>query len=141
MYIQQRKDIKLCINIFELNKINFHYSKITKYICLIRVFVISAFTESIAWQIGWVASTRLSKTNCKSSRKSCLKRVIIEASGTLVNPQNSRRCLEYLRKTRSSESVGIEKIRWIISAHKNHVKGIYGIFPLMHRSDSGRNQE
>ena len=85
--------------------------------------VISAFAESIAWQIGSVTSTRLSKTNCKSKRKSCLKRVIFEASGTFVKPQNSRRCLEYLRNARSNESVGIEKIRWIISAHKRACKG------------------
>lgn len=43
--------------------------------------------------------------------KSCLKCVILEASETLSNPQNSRRCREYLKKTRSRESVGIEKIR------------------------------
>lgn len=73
--------------------------------------VISALAESVAWQIDSVRSTRLSKTGCKSVRKRCLKRVILEVSGTLEKPQKSRRCLEYLRKTRSSESVGIEKIR------------------------------
>ena len=52
--------------------------------------VISAFAESIAWQIGSVTSTSLSNTNCKSAKKSCLKRVILEASGTLVKPQNLR---------------------------------------------------
>ena len=92
--------------------------------------VISALEESIAWQIGSVTSTRLSKTDCKSERKSCLKRVILEASGTLVKPQNSRRCLEYLRKTRSNESVGIEKIRWMISAHKKACKGYLRDLPV-----------
>lgn len=53
----------------------------------------------------------LSKTDCKSCKKSCLKWVIFEASGTLVNPQKSLKCLEYLRKTNNRESVGIEKSR------------------------------
>ena len=35
--------------------------------------VISAFAESIAWQIGSVTSTSLSNTSCRSSKKSCLK--------------------------------------------------------------------
>ena len=32
----------------------------------------------------------VSNTSCRSSKKSCLKRVILEASGTLEKPQNSR---------------------------------------------------
>lgn len=43
--------------------------------------VISAFAESIAWQIGSVMSTRLSNTSYKSSKKSCLKRVLNSRSG------------------------------------------------------------
>ena len=39
---------------------------------------------------SYVISTRLLKISCKSSKKSCLKRVILEASGTLVKPQKSR---------------------------------------------------
>ena len=56
--------------------------------------VMSALAESMAWQTGSVISTRLSKTSCRSSKKSCLKRVILEASGTLVKPQKSRRGFE-----------------------------------------------
>ena len=41
-------------------------------------------------EIGSVTSTRLSKTSWRSSKKSCLNRVILEASETLVKPQNSR---------------------------------------------------
>jgi hypothetical protein len=40
--------------------------------------VMSAFAESMDWQIGSVKSTRFSKTNCKSGRKSCLNRVILK---------------------------------------------------------------
>lgn len=43
--------------------------------------VISAFAESIAWQIGSVMSTRLSNTSYKSSKKSCLKQVLNSQSG------------------------------------------------------------
>ena len=46
------------------------------------------------WHIGSVISTRLSKTDCKSGKKSCLKRVILEASGTLLKPQKSLKGLE-----------------------------------------------
>lgn len=87
------------------------------------IIAISAFAESRAWQFGSVTSTRLSKTNCKSTKKSYLKRVILDVSGTLVKPENSRRYLEYFRKTRSNESVGTEKIRWMIRAHKKVCRG------------------
>ena len=63
------------------------------------------------WHIGSVRSTRLWNIDCKSSKKSCLKRVSLEASGTLVKPQKSLSSLEYLRKIIKRESVGIEKIR------------------------------
>jgi len=56
--------------------------------------VISALAESIAWQMGSVRSTSLWNTDCKSYKKSCLKRVILEASETLVKPQKSRSGLE-----------------------------------------------
>jgi hypothetical protein len=56
--------------------------------------VISAFAESIAWQIVSVRSTRFSKTDYKSEEKSCLNRVILEASGTLLKPQKSLNSLE-----------------------------------------------
>ncbi len=35
----------------------------------------------------------------------------------------------------------MEKNRWMMSAHKKHSKGIYGIFLWMHRNASGRRQE
>ncbi|EOS24150.1 hypothetical protein C806_02192 [Lachnospiraceae bacterium 3-1] len=38
---------------------------------------ISVLAVSIAWHIGSVTSTRLSKTDCKFGKKSCLKRVIL----------------------------------------------------------------
>lgn len=59
-----------------------------------KFIIIEARLLSMSWQIGSVISTRLSKNDCKSTKKSCLKRVIFEASGTLVKPQNSLRCLE-----------------------------------------------
>ena len=34
------------------------------------------------------------KTSCRSSKKSCLKRVILVTSETLLKPQNSRRGFE-----------------------------------------------
>lgn len=40
----------------------------------------------------------------------CLKRVNLEASGTLSKPQNSLNSFEYLRNIIKSLSVGIEKI-------------------------------
>lgn len=43
---------------------------------------IEAFVASMLWQIGSVNSTRLSNINGKSDKKSCLKRVNLEASGT-----------------------------------------------------------
>ena len=43
-------------------------------------------------------------------RKSCLKRVNLEASGTTEKPQKSRSSWEYFRKTIRREVVGIEKI-------------------------------
>ncbi len=46
--------------------------------------------------------------DCKSGRKSCLKRVNLEASGTTSNPQKSRSSWEYFRNTISREIVGIE---------------------------------
>lgn len=49
-----------------------------------------ARAESSFWQIGSVRSTRWSNIDCKSERKSCLKRVNLEASGTTSNPQKSR---------------------------------------------------
>lgn len=52
----------------------------------------------------------------KSDKKSCLKRVNLEPSGTTSKPQKSRSSLEHFRNTIRSVSVGIEKIRWIRSA-------------------------
>lgn len=49
--------------------------------------------------------------DCKSGRKSCLKRANLDASGTLEKPQNSLSSLENLRKMINRESVGIEKMR------------------------------
>ena len=34
----------------------------------------------------------------------------------------------------------MEKMRWIIRAHKKRSEGIYGFCPLMHRNASGRKQ-
>lgn len=51
--------------------------------------VLSAFIELMACHMGSVTSTRLSKTSCKSSKKICIKRVILEESGTFEKPQNS----------------------------------------------------
>ena len=85
--------------------------------------VIDAKFVSIDWQIGSVTSTRLSNIDCKSGKKSCLNRVNLEASGTLVKPQKSRSSLEYLRKRIKSESVGIEKTRWINNAQIKASRG------------------
>lgn len=52
--------------------------------------VISARDGLSFWQIGSVRSTRRSKIDCKSDKKSCLNRVNLEASGTTSNPQKSR---------------------------------------------------
>lgn len=92
--------------------------------------VISALAESIAWQMGSVRSTKISKTDCRSDKKSCLKRVILEASGTLEKPQKSLRGFEYARKTKRSWSVGMEKIRWIMSAHRKAHKGYLRVLPV-----------
>ena len=48
--------------------------------------VISAFAESIAWQMGAGTSARLVNISYRSSKFSCLKRVILEVSRTLVKP-------------------------------------------------------
>jgi hypothetical protein len=77
-------------------------------------------------RIGSVRSTRESKNICRSLLNSCLKRVIFEASGILEKPQNSRRCLEYSRKIRRRESVGMEKIRWIMRAQSKGSMSITG---------------
>lgn len=65
--------------------------------------VMSALAESMAWQTGSVISTRLSKTSCRSSKKSCLKRVILEASGTLVKPQNHEEVLSKQEKLKEAD--------------------------------------
>ena len=75
--------------------------------------VMEAKVESSFWQIGSVGLTRWSNIDCKSNKKSCLKRVNFEVSGTTSNPQKSRKSREHLRKTIRSISVGVEKIRWI----------------------------
>ena len=69
-----------------------------------------AFAVSICWQTGSVRSTRRLNRDCKSSRKCCLKRVNLEASGTELKPQKSRSSWENFRKIISRETVGIEKI-------------------------------
>ena len=69
-----------------------------------------AFSLSIFWQIGSVRSARRLSMDGKSGRKSCLKRVNLEASGTASNLQKSRSCREYFRNTISRDAVGIEKI-------------------------------
>jgi hypothetical protein len=51
--------------------------------------VISAFEELTAWQFGSARTRRFSKSDCKSKRKSCLNRVILQAPGTLLKPQKS----------------------------------------------------
>src|SRR5690554_6838517 len=85
--------------------------------------VMDARCLSISWHIGSVISTRLSNIDCKSDKKSCLKRVNLEASGTLEKPQNSRNSLEYLRKRIKRESVGMEKMRCINRAQIKPSKG------------------
>ena len=70
-----------------------------------------ALNSSICWHIGSVISTRLSNIDCKSERKSCLKRVILKASRNMLNLQNSLNSFEYLGNIIKSESVGIEKMR------------------------------
>lgn len=60
---------------------------------------IAALSASIRWHIGSVRSTSWSNMDCKSNKKSCLKRVNLEASGTTSNPQKSRNSWEYFRKT------------------------------------------
>lgn len=75
--------------------------------------IILAFAESIGCQIGPIKSIRFSKTNCKLGKRSCLRRVILEASGTLAKPQKPLKCLEYCRKTSNRESVGMKKMPWL----------------------------
>lgn len=48
--------------------------------------------------------------DCKSNKKSCLKRINIDVFGTVSKPQKSRNSCEYLRKTIRRDVVGIEKI-------------------------------
>ena len=48
--------------------------------------VMEARAESRFWQIGSVRSTRWSNIDCKSDKKSCLKRVNLEPSGTTSKP-------------------------------------------------------
>lgn len=67
---------------------------------------------------------------CKLFKKSCLKWVIFEASGTLVKPQNSRNGFEQAWKARRSCSVGIEKIRWTIKAHRKACKRYIQVLPV-----------
>ena len=52
--------------------------------------VMDARTGSSFWQIGSVRSTRWSNMDCKSGKKSCLKRVNLEASGTTSNHKKCR---------------------------------------------------
>ena len=78
--------------------------------------VMEARAGSRLWQIGSVRSTRWSNIDCKSDKKSCLKRVNLEPSGTTSKPQKSRSSWENFKNTIRSVSVGIEKIRWIRSA-------------------------
>ena len=80
-------------NTYEDNYLNITFVS-PKLIFEVSNKIIEARLLSMSWQIGSVISTRLSKNDCKSTKKSCLKRVIFEASGTLVKPQNSLRCLE-----------------------------------------------
>ena len=51
--------------------------------------VMDARAGSSFWQIGSVRSTRWSNMDCKSGKKSCLKRVNLEASGTTSNHKNA----------------------------------------------------
>lgn len=71
--------------------------------------VVETKLGAIDWQISSETSTRLSNIDCKSGKKSCLNRVNLDASGTLVKPQKSRNSFEYLRNKINSESVGLEK--------------------------------
>ena len=52
-----------------------------------------------------------------------MKRVILEASGTLLKSQNFRIVLEWQRKVNKSCSVGMEKIRWGINTQRKNCKG------------------
>lgn len=52
--------------------------------------VMDARAGSSFWQIGSVRSTRWSNMDCKSGKKSCLKRVNLEASGTTSNHKKCR---------------------------------------------------
>lgn len=54
--------------------------------------------------------------DCKSGRKSCLKRVNLEASGTTENPQKSLNSWENFRKIIRRVSVGMENTRCKIKA-------------------------
>ena len=50
----------------------------------------AALCASIRWHIGSVRSTRWLNMDCKFNKKSCLKRVNLEVSGTTSNPQKAR---------------------------------------------------
>lgn len=92
--------------------------------------VISILAASIAWYIGSMTSIRLLKTDGKSDKKSCLKRVILEASGTFLKLQKSRSGLEYCRNTSSNWSVEMENIFWIIRAQIKAVRGYVRVCPV-----------
>lgn len=64
--------------------------------------------ESIARQMGSVKSTICWNIN-SILRKSCLKRVKREASGTLEKPQKPFNSLQRERRRMSREAVGMEK--------------------------------
>ena len=58
--------------------------------------------------------------DCKSAKKSCLKWVNFEPSGTTSKPQKLRSSWEYFKNTIRSVSVGIEKIRWRNKRNRNN---------------------
>jgi hypothetical protein len=78
----------------------------------------------------WAGDIRLLKTDCKSDKKSYLKRVILEVPGTFLKLQKLRSALEYCRNTSSNWSVGMENIFWIIRAQIKAVRGYVRVRPV-----------
>lgn len=88
------------------------------YTDLVSIFPL--FRATFYARIGTERNKSITKSNVfedrKSNKKSCLKRVNLEPSGTASKSQKSRSSWEYSRNASRSVSVGIEKIRWSRSA-------------------------
>lgn len=86
--------------------------------------IVFARDESIFWQIGSVKSIKCWNMSWIKSWNWYLKQERREASGILEKLQKSRNSLETLRRVRSKESLGTEKIFWIYRSRKEAFKRI-----------------